>query len=283
MKRNETTQKLASEMYPAKDDYQREYRGYFGNIVDKYLIWHEKDGEKQLIIYIDVENDIDWIDKREEILSPEEQQKMDECLNMLDIAQSKPYVNLSDVSILNFKKMLGTGYNAALHHHYDLVQPVINEAVNFLKQRNREEARILFLKSTSAIVFFSLLIFCISFFHTASMYKEWYSGIIMGILGAYISIWLRYGRVYMIGLSSKELYYLESAARLLSGAVFAIVGVLLLKCGFLFKDLTENHMLYSCGLIGFIAGFNERFIPSIAEKMVKNETKKDEQEIDTNH
>lgn len=57
--------KTLEEQYPPKDSYQREYRQKFGGIIDKYLIYHSEDDNEEVLIYIDTENDVDWIIKKE--------------------------------------------------------------------------------------------------------------------------------------------------------------------------------------------------------------------------
>lgn len=51
----------SDEFYPPKDEYQRKYRQAFEGVVDKYLIHHCDDENAKILIYIDPENDIDWI------------------------------------------------------------------------------------------------------------------------------------------------------------------------------------------------------------------------------
>ena len=102
-------------------------------------------------------------------------------------------------------------------------------------------------------------------------HEEWLLGILMGILGAYISIWSRYGKLDLTGLAMKQLYIWESFTRIFSGAIFSAFGICLLKSEILFQDFVHEHLTFGCMIIGFIAAFNERFIPSIVEKIAKNE------------
>ena len=262
------------EPFPAKDDFQRHYREVFGGIVDKYLISYEEgDGENpyRLIVYIDAENDIDWIIKNEKAtLSPEILQKRSLSLAKLDIAQSTPCLNLTDSVIMTFKKMLGAGYDAALHDNFEVVDPIIDQALQFIRERNREQGRFWVLLSSTLLVSLSCIVVGkLIMMHCC--HEEWLLGILMGILGAYISIWSRYGKLDLTGLAMKQLYIWESFTRIFSGAIFSAFGICLLKSEILFQDFVHEHLTFGCMIIGFIAAFNERFIPSIVEKIAKNE------------
>lgn len=257
-----SNKKSLQDIYPAKDEYQVMYRKEFEGIIDKYLICHESDDRRKLIVYIDAENDIDWIIKDEQH-DEERDKKRQAYITKLDAAQAFPVSNLSDSNIVRFKIILGAGYNAALHDNYELVQPSIDKALNFIKERNMEESRYLILScSTLLILIFillSLIIGSLYFIH----YKEWIIGILLGITGAYVSIWNRSGKMDLTGLGTKRIHYLEAFARLFCGGIFAYIGMLLIKSNLLSSIYTQtNAFMY---IITFIAGFNERFIATIIE------------------
>ena len=259
--------KTLEEKFPPKDENQRKYREEFGGIVDKCLILNENISvDNKLLIYIDTDNNIQVIDWRQDT-KLDDSKTFHDCINRLDMAQVMPCENLDDKTVMRFKIMLGAGYNAALHGSFDVVTPIIKESLRFLKERNKEKARHLFLFSSTVMVILSLILSSYLFFEF-SQYKEWTLGIVMGELGAFVSIWSRYGKMDMSGLAFRRLHYWESFTRLFCGGIFALVSTLLLKSGLLLSEIVESHSLYACALVGFMAGFNERFIPSILEKMV---------------
>jgi len=91
-------------------------------------------------------------------------------------------------------------------------------------------------------------------------------GLELGVLGSYVSIWSRFGR------HLKDIHYLEAFARLFCGGIFAFVAILFIDTGLVLKDITvSNPWAYHC-IVGFIAGFNERFVPSIIESFTSNVT-----------
>lgn len=142
------------ELYPPKDEYQRKYRQAFDGIVDKYLIYHCEDENAKILIYIDLDNDIDWIMKRDPLDGNEElNQERNKWLANLDIAQASPCLNLSEKNIMKFKIMLGAGYESALYGNFDSVQSCIDQALLFLKARNKEQSRYIILSVSTTIVY----------------------------------------------------------------------------------------------------------------------------------
>lgn len=113
----------SDEFYPPKDEYQRKYRQTFEGVVDKYLIHHCDDENAKILIYIDPENDIDWIMMKDPLNGKDELIKeRDKWLANLNIAQASPCLNLSEKNIMKFKIMLGAGYESALYGNFDSVQ-----------------------------------------------------------------------------------------------------------------------------------------------------------------
>lgn len=142
------------ELYPPKDEYQRKYRQAFDGVVDKYLIYHCEDENAKILIYIDLDNDIDWIMKKDPLDGNEElNQERNKWLANLDIAQASPCLNLSEKNIMKFKIMLGAGYESALYGNFDSVQSCIDQALLFLKARNKEQNRYIILSVSTTIVY----------------------------------------------------------------------------------------------------------------------------------
>lgn len=71
----------------------------------------------------------------------------------LDIAQASPCLNLSEKNIMKFKIMLGAGYESALYGNFDSVQSCIDQALLFLKARNKEQSRYIILSVSMTIVY----------------------------------------------------------------------------------------------------------------------------------
>ena len=264
--------KTPAEKYPSKDDDQKEYRKHFGNIVDKYLIHLANDSNADLIVYIDTDNDIDWIIKTDPITDEAIKRERDKHIAKLDLAQASPCLNLSDKNIMRFKIMLGTGYKSAIYGNFDVVNYAIESALNFLKERNKEQSRYLILSMSSGIiVLVTLLGLSFNLFLNQDV-----TNIEYGLLGAYVSIWSRFGKMNLTGLASKRIHYLEAFARMMCGAIFALIAMLLLKTGLILKDVVTNNVQALYGIVAFALGFNERFVPSIIEAMTKTSENQNE-------
>lgn len=259
-----------------KDESQEAYRKHFG-IVDKYLIEQESSGKDDdrsgFIVYIDYDNDIDWIDLRGDAVMTDEQKKMrNEWLAKLNVLQSKPHRNVGDEDALTYMKMLGAAYVLVMRNSFDGIEDVARAAGAFIDQRNKEVSRKIYLLWSGVFSLIVLLLMSVN--STMLAYKvEWINGISMGILGAYVSVWQRYGKETMTGLSSKTLHVAESLSRLFIGAVFSIVAMFAIRCGLILANNSPDIMRFVFGLTGFAAGFSERFVPSMIERFISNTDK----------
>ena len=162
--------------------------------------------------------------------------------------------------------------------NFDGIDNVIEDALTFLRQRNIETARTKILESAGVIT--ALLVVAGIALYLSENDNKWYYGILFGVLGAYTSIWTRYGRMTMTGLATIWLHYLESVSRLFVGSVFGVVAMFAIKCGIILSDIGQDVEIYAYSLTSFAAGFSERFIPSLIEKIVNEKVIENET---TNH
>lgn len=263
------------EKYPAMNNTQKEYREEFGGIVDQYLVSYsserkEKPDGYHRIVYIDADNDIQWRVEKEDTLTEEDQKSRNQAMSKLRIAQSLPVQNLSHEEIINYKKILGMGYNAALIKDWAEVDAAIREAGKYRDDRNKERSRYILL---TAATFYVLLfgIACAVVWYCCEQTDSGMMGMMMGAVGAYVSIWTRYGKMDMTGLGTKSLHYLEAFSRILIGAIFAALATLMVKSGLVFSNFDNDVYNYLLPILGFCAGFSEKWIPSILERFI-NET-----------
>lgn len=264
------------EKYPALDEDQKKYRKEFGGIVDKYLIHCESNRDKEhpkadhYIVYIDADNDIDWqIDDGENKPSTEYKQQRKAAISKLNIEQAMPVQNLSEEEIITFKKLLGEGYNAALSGNFEDVDMAITEAEMYRNDRNKERSRWLLLTAASMCLIIIGVLYALFFHYTSRPYLELISCVFMGVVGSYVSIWSRYGKMDMTGLGTRWLHYLEAVSRMAIGAIFAFVVICALKSGLVLQKLNNSeHILSLYMALGFVAGFSEQFVPSVLESFV---------------
>lgn len=269
------------------DEDRKAMRMHFG-IKDKYLIEYfledvsgddkknYKDGKRGFVVFIDEEDDIDWkseYDSSERYGGEDGAKKFESAIARLNVAHAHPCNNLSEENILIFRKMLGSAYVLAICGEFDGIDNIVKEAVNYVTNRNAEVARKFFLTSSSIISILVCIVWAYIHLSTSCEYKPWVAGIAMGVLGAYVSIWIKYGRKKLTGLSSKWLHHLESATRLFVGSVFAMVAMFALECNLILPMIDSANRLYVYALSGFLAGFCEQFIPSLMEKLSNHDDK----------
>lgn len=262
---------------PYVDPDRAVYRDFF-NIIDDYLIEYsieKEDGETEetgYIVYIDPENDIDWKDTRtKKDWKAEEKTAWSQYLSRLSDAHAEPTGHLSFETIRTFKLKLGAGYVLAMNRCFAEVDKVIEDSLSFLRHRNAEKSRQLFLIYSTVCIAIILGLWIWNR-DLQAVDKEWALTLLFGTLGSYFSIWTRYGKLVMTGLSTKTLHFLETLTRLIIGAISASVLILAVKCGIILPKMAEAAPLWFFGLTGFAAGFSERIIPSFMEAFSKQVT-----------
>ena len=254
---------------PEREIYRKDF-----NILDDYLIGfnyemkNSADGKMEpdgYIVYIDPENDIDWKDTRDKSAWKEEERSaFAQCIGKLTDADAEPTGHLDFDTIRKFRIKIGAGYVLAMNKCFDDVDRTIAETLHFIRQRKSEKARQLFLFYSTLIVAIVLGLWCLNK-NTQIMPVDWALALLFGVLGAYFSIWTRYGKLVMTGLSSKTLHFLETLTRMIIGAISASVLVLAVKARILLPNLVNVAPELVFGLIGFVAGFSERIVPSLVE------------------
>lgn len=259
----------------ASDVDQERYRAFF-KIEDRYLIQYRIDETKQegFIVFLDEEYDIDWVDTRTDYFSDEEEKVKQQWIAKLDAVHMEPCSNISEEDRLTFKKKLAIGYELVMVKCFGDVQAVIEECYRFVKSRNREVSRSLFLVASTPMAIIAIAVIILDI-DVIKWHQAWVTGFCTGILGAFVSIWTRYGKKSMTGLSSRWLHIAEALCRLLVGAIFALVAIFAVKCGLLLSNIDVSLIIYTSALIGFVAGFSERFVPSLVEKIAKDESEDD--------
>ena len=272
------------------DPDQQAYRQHF-KIIDKYLVEYEleevldvqdptKKTKRGYIVYIDQANDCDWKDERDHnvIFGPDGRKEFASAIGKLNVAHALPCSNLLEHEMLIFKKMIGAGYALALNGNFDSIDSLIAEATQYLKSRNKEQSRRFFLESSGIMAIITIVSWGFVTLCKSICYQDWIAGVCMGVLGAFVSIWMRYGRMSFTGLSSKYLHYLEAVSRMFVGGIFALVVLYAVSCHLLFSDMNSTYHEYAFPIAGFLSGFSERLVPSLMERMYNKEDNKEQDE-----
>lgn len=254
----------------AKDEDQKLYRDYF-NITDMYLIQYSYDPDKKgddkdgYIIFIDYEYDLDYVDLRN---NDDKASEISRAIAKLQLAEAVPTKHLPKDIQLEFKRSLGIGYIHALNCQFEDIPKIIDNAQKYLKERNREFSRWLFLESGFPAV---IMAFLAGFFmYISDYFNPWFFGVVFGILGAFVSIWARYGKIKNSGFGGFGLHLLECYSRIVIGVIFSLIAMVAIRCHLILPSIAQNEELLAFILASFIASFSERFIPSILEQITKD-------------
>lgn len=260
---------------PITDANRKAYQSFFGiETSEQYLIYYTMDEEADTgyVVFIDNENDLNYKDKRDKSTWTEvEVQSFQRCLGKLQQAEASPCNNLRKKQLLAFKQILGRAYLQILEKDFAEVDTVILEAKEYLRQRNIEAARELFLASAGSVALASAITGLTLYF--LNYCNVWLYGILFGILGSFFSIWTRYGKEEMTGLASKSLHYLESISRLFIGAIAAVIVMFAVRSGLMLAIGNQGNLFFLYCVLGFAAGFSERLVPSLIEKIINKQTK----------
>ena len=258
---------------PLTDNHRKAYQDFFGvESSEQYLIYYTMDEVAKIgyIVFIDNENDLEYIDKRDKSTwTSAEVQTFQRSLGKLQQAEASPTLNLSHKQILAFKQLLGRGYLQILEKDFSEVDAVIKEALQYLRQRNIEKSRELFLTCAGSISLVAAITGLVLYF--SGNRNVWLYGIFFGILGAFVSIWTRYGKEEMTGLASRSLHYMESVSRLFVGAIAAVIVMFAIRSGLMLAIGGSNNLFFLYCVFGFASGFSERLLPSLIERILKSE------------
>lgn len=257
------------ELFNVECDYLVEYnyelqttKNPDGTVVEKAIGY---------VVCLDPENDIDWKDTRDKnAWTPADQKSWSKCISQLGDAHAEPTGHLDEETVRTFKKKLAAGYVLCFEKNFDEVETVIKNALDFLRKRNMEESRKIFLIASTIMASVVFVLWSINQGICHTITDKWSIALLMGVLGAYFSIWTRYGQLTFKGLSSICLHWLEALTRLIIGAISAVVMVLALDCRFIMPDFPTDMIPYIYGLIGFAGGFSERSVHTLMDKIVES-------------
>lgn len=264
-----------------RDEHQEWYRKIF-HIQDDYLVgmclnvsydeWHNdpscRNGVEGYIVYIDSDNDIDYQDIRSDV-GQETMDKYHHCISKILVAEAQPHGNLCFDEVRAFKRMLGAALLEVMNYQFDAIDSMIREALEYLNQRNKERSRQLFVQTAFVPALLAAVAGVVLYLTGVRVF--WWYGIIFSVLGAFVSIWMKYGKENMTGLASKQLHYLESLSRVFVGTIFGVIGMYALRCGIIFPTLTAEHEIFVYSVVAFVAAFSEQFVPSLIERLDKND------------
>ncbi len=228
------------------------------------------------LVYIDTEDEL--ICKEKGDLSEVTNYDMEEdnkTYEYIRKVQTSPTKILSKDDKYTFLQKLGYAHGLRYWCGYEQAVQLANDAKEFVEKRNMNTTRNLTLTFATMIVCIALapvlIMFSLPQFTFGGEY-EWtlqiFISIVMGLMGAYSSLWFRYPSLEELTYGGRFGLFIRTFSRLTLGAFSAMVSLLLVRMGLLFGSF--EYATGAIGLAGYIAGFSERFIPSLFKKSLES-------------
>lgn len=209
-------------------------------------------------------------------------------LSYLEYRKEFPIYELPEEEQKAFNVMLGAGYVAALTNIFEEVENAKKTAFDYawsrLLGRTRHQSNkiasltgiiTLIILSAMGGLFWSLS-YNIPIFakenHIFVLLFEWVTAILAGVLGAVVSIWNVNKSTEFANYFSEDIIKVRTRYRLCVGAILALIAAACYHVGVIkILDLPEGVVLFT--IIGFIAGYSERWIMGIVDKIASGKEK----------
>lgn len=250
----------------------------------KYLIKYRS---KKYAIFIDREKEFDWEthDNIDEVMSSK---KMNSILSGIEHLQHQPCVEYFSY---NQKKglycLLGECLAYAIDEDYSTSRKVLNKAEQYLNDRKYEITRKWQLSYAIGILGISIIVFLLLNRHLGgicvflNLQESEFSKMLLlfwGVVGAVFSIIQNTGNTFYDCQSGRFLSFLQIFSKILAGIISSIFIIYLYELGLIFSSLGGNNQTACLTAMCIISGFSERLVPSIINKICKDETTEEENE-----
>ncbi|MDD6071903.1 MAG: hypothetical protein PUC12_14000 [Clostridiales bacterium] len=243
----------------------------------KYLIRYS---EKRYIIFVDSENDLDWEVKNDDDMKSESVQSILKKINIL--IHNPAVMQLTKEMKVHYMGLLGEALAAVLEGESDNPDELLSEAENYLKGRECEITRLWIVKDSLIICLIALIIYigvnCIAIGKSGDL-VQYSLALFWGLIGGMASLLQHAGRIQYTCGAGKKLIWYEVLSRLFISMISAVIVLKAYDVGLVFASFKETAQSESVQvLLCIVAGFSERFAPSLVEKIEgeKEEETKDE-------
>lgn len=236
--------------------------------------------EHEYVIFIDSKYDLDWV--VQDNVKKCNNSDMQKILVEIGILQNKPAVNQMNKKMkLQFNCLLGTALAAVLENASDSVGGVLDEARQYLSDREYEITR-------GWIVYYSLAIFIgiwgmfgllqiIEQIREAYLQYEEVNVLVFGMTGSVLSILQHNGKLNYTCSAGRKLVFLQIVSKVMISMISAFLISKAFEAEIIFVGFSSEDGLEAFKIILYIvAGFSERMVPSLIEKIENSEVKKDE-------
>jgi hypothetical protein len=241
-------------------------------------LWEDHDGNssylikscEDFIVYLDKVGDVDW----------ETAKKYDETLddaavgmisNRSALLKALPTSYLSQTARHSFNVMLGEATARILEGEPKAAHAMLDEAQQFVLARIRELARGWYLAGSAlaAVVAIALawpVVALVNEVHPLSDLTRQHLVIAAsaGACGALVSVLLRSRTMAFNAAAGVRVHYVDGASRIFVGAFGGILLLLAMLARMVMPDARSTAVV---ALVGIAAGFSERLVPTLIERI----------------
>ncbi len=213
-------------------------------------------------------------DEPNSVNTPPNQAERDALIDKVSGISKWPCNLLGYKRTKTFKGFLGAAMSQAIEGNVSGCNDYIQQAIKYYKHRSEELVRVWrFVYSTIQMLIFIALIFL---FHT---YKDslcdfltlphitscevYYQAVTGGLLGAYFSILLKKDKFGDDLFSGKKVYIYECLIRFTVSIISGIIIAIFLRSALAPAFIANIHSNKDIFIVALIAGFCERFLPSM--------------------
>lgn len=129
---------------------------------------------------------------------------------------------------------------------------------------------------TATLILILLSISCAVYFYInidSLEMKEFIAGSIAGVVGSFISITQRNDKIIVDFTAPASLFLIQSFSRLILGVFFGFITILLIRSNL--TSLLDDFNIYSMSILCLVAGFSERFVPDLLDKISNKPSSED--------
>ena len=236
-----------------------------------FLVFFDKDNRVRYAV-CDTPNDT----PKDDLFS-----KCSSAISQLRQSDTFPIDVLSKKEKKTFKIKLANGFAAAVKGSFEDIQDIRQNAIQYAERKNRENTKNVIIKTATLIAVIVLILIWLF------LNNVWLSGVchrylpegpfsfekrpfgiiafLVGILGAYASLWSRYSKLGYVGHGTKCAVARETICRLIFGGFAGLCAYFGIKGGIITPNLFGNKIAVE--LIAFSAGFLERFVPKFVNQL----------------
>ncbi len=231
---------------------------------------------KDFIVYIDADGELDWqTSKTWDDKGALDAKKHNRVLNRVAELETIPCQDLSETNRIHFRRLIGEGLVRSLKHEYALANEALSSAGAYIDQRSSEVARAWYLQASIAAagpcLMTGLIVWSLRALVTPLIGQFGLWCVLAGCAGAggaLLSVIVRQGKIPVDCVAGKYLHCLEGASRIIAGGLSGFLAVLAVQSGLILATVARGpHPEAVYLVVGFAAGFAERFASSIIAKV----------------